>query len=223
MTRAELSEAVAAWEAIVAAVAEASFDRSSTAAPELRRACAAALAGGRAAIAAGGAGAVLAACFEAARMAGAPATFFSRIRAVAEGQAQAHAATQVIVSLAVRLALAAEAQALAETTFASRDDVDAALSRLRPAFESVIDATMAARESEAHKAFGQLYAAVVSDLTARARRMPRVVVYRMGLSLPALALANRLYGDAGRSGELAAENKVVHPLFMPVQGRALAI
>ncbi len=222
MTRTELNEAVLAWNAIVAALAATPFDRSAGQAPELTRACGAALSGGRAALASGSIGALLSACFDAARSAGPPPEFFSRVRAIAEAQKQIGRPSRVVVSLAVRLALAAEADALSRATFSSRDDVDAAMTRIRAGFEAIIDAAMLSRESDAFKAFGQLYASVVSDLTARARRMPRVVEYQTGLPLPSLSLANRLYADASRAGELAAENKAVHPLFMPAIGRALA-
>lgn len=222
MNRLELNEAVKAWGAVVEVLAATPFDRSAGTAPELRRACGVAVAGGRAAIASGSFGTILAACFEASRLSGPPAEFFSRVRSIAEAQTQTGLPAAAVVTLAVRLSLASEADALSRVEFKSRDDVDVALTRIRPGFEAVIDAAMANRESDAHKTFGQLYAAVVGDLTARARRMPRVVAYHTGLPLPSLALANRLYGDAGRAGELAAENKAVHPLFMPAQGRALA-
>jgi prophage DNA circulation protein len=66
-----------------------------------------------------------------------------------------------------------------------------------------------------------LHAAVTRDLTQRGRPLPRMVSYNTAASLPALALANRIYGDASRTDELIAENRAVHPLFMPAAGRAL--
>ena len=68
-----------------------------------------------------------------------------------------------------------------------------------------------------------LHGAVVRDLGARARPLPRIVPYSVATRLPLLTLANRLFGDAGRSEELLAENRdTVHPLFMPADGRALS-
>jgi prophage DNA circulation protein len=49
-----------------------------------------------------------------------------------------------------------------------------------------------------------------------------MVAYAFPDRRPVLAIAQALYGDAGRADELRAENKVVHPLFMPAAGRALS-
>ena len=60
------------------------------------------------------------------------------------------------------------------------------------------------------------------DLTERGRPLPRYVTFETGLPLPAVVLAHRLYQDAGRADELAAENDAAHPAFMPTAGRALS-
>ena len=52
--------------------------------------------------------------------------------------------------------------------------------------------------------------------------LPRMVSYTVGAVMPALTLANRIYADAGRADELAAENKIIHPAFCPREGRALS-
>jgi prophage DNA circulation protein len=44
--------------------------------------------------------------------------------------------------------------------------------------------------------------------------LPRMVSYQLPASLPALTVANLLYGDGARFDELIAENGTVHPAFM---------
>jgi prophage DNA circulation protein len=67
-----------------------------------------------------------------------------------------------------------------------------------------------------------LRSTVVRDLTQRARPLPAMVTFNLGPRLPALVIAQRLYADASREGELIQENAVVHPLFMLGSGQALA-
>ena len=59
-----------------------------------------------------------------------------------------------------------------------------------------------------------LSALLIQHLSATERELPRIVTYAMPINYPALALANRIYGDASRSDELADENETVHPAFM---------
>jgi prophage DNA circulation protein len=48
-----------------------------------------------------------------------------------------------------------------------------------------------------------------------------VVIVSTGVPMPSLWLANMLYGDAERAGELARRNRVIHPSFMPTDIEAL--
>jgi hypothetical protein len=222
MNRTDLAEALAIWREVVAAVAAAPIDRTTTEAAELRRACGVAQSGGRAAIQDHAFGAMLRAVFDGAGAAGAAPEFFSRVRAIAEAAAPASPIASTVANLAIRLALASEGAALAATTFTSRSQVEAALARVRDGFEAAIDSAMDERQGQAFAALSALYAAVARDLTERARALPRMVSYDAGVSQPSVTVAHRLYADASRAGALVAENAVVHPLFMPAQGRALA-
>ena len=222
MNRTDLAEALAIWRAVVAAVAAAPIDRTTTEAAELRRACGAAESGGRTAMQEYAFGAMLRATFDAAVAAGAAPEFFSRVRAVAEAASPASPIAATVANLAIRLALASEGAALAATAFTSRGQVEAALARVRDGFEAAIDSAMDERQGQAFAALSALYAAVARDLTERARALPRMVSYDAGVSAPSVTLAHHLYADATRADDLVAENAVVHPLFMPAQGRALA-
>ena len=59
-----------------------------------------------------------------------------------------------------------------------------------------------------------LSAALIQHLAATESQLPRIVSYQMPASLPALNVANFLYGDGARFDELIMENKTVHPAFM---------
>jgi prophage DNA circulation protein len=60
-----------------------------------------------------------------------------------------------------------------------------------------------------------LHAAVVRDLNTRAAKLPRTRSFTPSATVPALVLAQRLYGDATRADDIAARNFVRHPGFVP--------
>jgi prophage DNA circulation protein len=49
-----------------------------------------------------------------------------------------------------------------------------------------------------------------------------MVTYSFTTRMPSLWMVQRLYTDASRNDELIAENKPIHPLFMPSSGVALS-
>lgn len=127
-----------------------------------------------------------------------------------------------LARLTVRAALAEQARVSAGLDYDSRDDAvavrDALTRDLRDAATEAADAG----EDEAYGALKSLSAAVTRDLTRRGASLAPITRYRMGAVLPALTLAHRLYGDAGRADEVAARNRAAHPGFMPVRGEALS-
>lgn len=60
-----------------------------------------------------------------------------------------------------------------------------------------------------------LRAAVVQDLRTRATALPELSEYTPGARLPALVIAQRLYGDAARDAELVKRNRIRHPGRLP--------
>lgn len=60
-----------------------------------------------------------------------------------------------------------------------------------------------------------LRAQAVQDLNARGAQLPTLVEVSIPSSLPALALAQRLYRDATRADELVSRVVPIHPAFMP--------
>lgn len=164
----------------------------------------------------------LAACFEQARLAGATYAAIDAVRALAEDAAPSLPAGVAVKNFAVRMALAEEAQILSQTTFASRQDVDAALDQVNAAFDRAETVAADSLDNVAYRALIALHAAVANDLSTRARPLPRLVAYGFPQRMPALWIVQRLYQDGARAAELVAENKPVHPLFMPEAGLALS-
>jgi len=64
---------------------------------------------------------------------------------------------------------------------------------------------------EVYQAFQVLRHAVVSDLRQRAVARPGLSTYTPQVTLPALVVAHRLYGDATRADEICVRNGVRHP------------
>lgn len=83
------------------------------------------------------------------------------------------------------------------------------------------DAAADAAQDELFGAWGALAAAVQSDLTDRAARLPRLGQYSLSSSLPALVLSQRLYGTAAREPELVALAGIPHPMAMAAEGPLL--
>ena len=127
-----------------------------------------------------------------------------------------------VATAGVRFALGREARILAATTFTSSQDVFAAVAQINGAFEAAEEFAADNRDPAAYQALIALHAAVVRDLTTRGASLPALVTYRVARVLTSHALANRLYGDASRCDELRAENKIIHPAFMPPTGTALS-
>jgi prophage DNA circulation protein len=164
----------------------------------------------------------LAACFEQARVAGATYAPMDAVRATAEAFTPQMPAGVAVQNFSVRMALAELAQILSATTFTSRQDVDTALDAINASFDLAETVAADSLDNVAYRALIGLHAAVANDLSTRTRPLPRLVTYTFPQRMPVLWIAQRLYQDPSRAAELVAENKPVHPLFMPESGLALS-
>lgn len=77
-------------------------------------------------------------------------------------------------------------------------------------------------DDESYQALRALRSAVIADLDARATGLPALRTWELKDTLPALALAHRLYQDSGRADELVALVNPASPVFMPTTFTALA-
>ena len=161
-------------------------------------------------------------CFQLATYAGATLAGMERVRVAMAAATPTGLAGIAVANAGIRFALGREARILAATTFTSSQDVFAAIVATNAAFEAAEDFAADNRDPASYQALIAMHAAVTRDLTTRAISLPNLVTYTMARILTSHALANRLYGDASRCDELRAENKVIHPAFMPLRGTALS-
>lgn len=177
---------------------------------------------GLAQIQAGTLGLPLLEAFMLALPAGATYASLDRVRLALQAETPVSDAAAAVATAGLRFTLGRQARILAATTFPSSDAVMAALSRATDGFEAAEEYAADNRDPAAYQALIGLHAAVVHDLTTRACVLPKIVTYALPSGMTAHALANRLYGDAGRADELRAENGVAHPAFMPPTGTCLS-
>lgn len=214
--------AAATWATCVSVIVAARYDRSTLPAAALRQSAGAAIAARASLMLSLAFGSAAKGIVDAAYLAGVRHEGFRAAREAMVAMPASNGLCALVQSLFVRLCLAAEARALADTEFVSRQDVDAAIVAMRDAFEAVLDYAAERHDAEVFQTFSALYGDTILDLTERARALPKMASYATPESAPALRLACRLYGDAARAGELAAENRAINPIFMPAAGRALA-
>jgi prophage DNA circulation protein len=162
-------------------------------------------------------------CVDLARACGATLVTMERVRLAAVAYTPQSAPAEMTRDAMVRLTLAQEARIIGVTVFTSRDDVDAAANILNPAFEAAEEETADDLEAGNYMAMITLHGATTAFLADVGRQLPRVIAYSYAQVMPALRMAQRAYGDPTRSPQLISENGVVHPAFMPLQGRMLAV
>lgn len=120
-----------------------------------------------------------------------------------------------ILGLVRRHALARACEAASEINYDSYDAAAAERTRLADLLEAEIDLAADAGHDDEFRALSDLYAATSRDLTDRGATLRRVRYETLPQSIPALLLAQRLYGDATRADEIVARNGVRHPMFLP--------
>jgi prophage DNA circulation protein len=121
--------------------------------------------------------------------------------------------TAAMAAICRRVALVSLARASAAYQPSSYDDAAALRIVLAAAFDVEITAAGDAGEDQSYMALKALRAAVIQDLTTRGASLPTVVTFSCPLPLPSLVIAQRLYKDASRSDEIAAEAQAIHPAF----------
>lgn len=164
----------------------------------------------------------LANCFEQARLAGATFAAMDVVRSTAQALTPATPAGVAVQNFSVRMALAEEGQILAATTFTSRQQIDDYFDQINASFACAIDVAADNSDNVAYQALIALQAAISNDLGTRARPLPLMTTYSFPTRMPSLWMAQRLYQDPTRAGQLRQENQVIHPAFMPASGVALS-
>ena len=218
----ELDEAGAVLATMMKALSGTLVGASGLAAANLYYAIGDLLANGDMLLQSSALGTPLAAAFALSVTAGATVPDMELVRLAMTAQTPMTGAAIAVTNAGIQFALAAEVQILAATTFASTQDVDAALTLINDAFDPAEEYAADNHDPTVFQALIGAHAACVQDLTVRARPLPKLVTYTTPRPLTSHALAYRLFGDASRCDQLRNENRVIHPAFMPATGLALS-
>lgn len=119
-----------------------------------------------------------------------------------------------VVSLVRRAGIVAAARAAADVDFTSYNDAVATRAELAGVFEREIVAAGDAGDDTAYEALVTVRGAMIADITERGTPLSRLGSYTPPVTMPALVIAHRLYGDASRADEIAARNGLRHPGFV---------
>lgn len=112
--------------------------------------------------------------------------------------------------LVQRAAAIEAARAAAAIAYTSNDDAVA----IRDSIAGQIDALTDDAPDDVYAALNDVRAAMVRDITTRGADLARIVSFTPATTLPALAVAHALYGDAARDGEIVSRNRLRHPGFV---------
>jgi prophage DNA circulation protein len=128
-------------------------------------------------------------------------------------------ATAAVQRLTRQTAVIEAARQSAQASYASRADALATAATLLAAVDDEMEATDPVTGQPVgdgvYQALSALRAAVATDLRTRGARLPELVTYTPGATLPALVVAHRFYGDASRDQEIVERNAIRHPGFVP--------
>jgi len=162
-------------------------------------------------------------CLDLARMCSASLVTMDRVRKAALAEVPKYpGGTQTVLHI-VRLTLATESRIIADTAFRSREEVDEVADTINAAFAQTEEIAADSLDAGTYMLLIRLHGEVVSHLAGRGRQLPRIVPYVHQMVMPVLRLSQRAYGTATRYQELINENHVVHPAFMPREGKMLAV
>lgn len=126
-----------------------------------------------------------------------------------------------VAALFRRTAIAGLAQAVASWQPASFDDAQTMMQNVTALLDAEIETAADSGDDNSYAALRQMRNAVVQDLQARGGGLAALTRFEFNGNLPALVLAHRIYGDAGRADQLVLQVQPVNPLFMPATFDAL--
>ena len=162
-------------------------------------------------------------CLDLARQSKATIVTMDRVRKAALAEVPvSFPAVQTVLAI-VRLTLATEARIVAYMSFRSRDEVSEISTALNLAFSQTSEVAADDLDQGTYMALITLHGTVIKHLADRGRILPRVISYKYPMVMPALRMAQLAYTSGERYQELINENHVVHPAFMPREGKMLAV
>lgn len=142
---------------------------------------------------------------------GIPDTTPQRVREKSNRDSLAGLFRQVIVSEAVRMTV--------DSQFESYDSALAAREKLADLIDAQADA---ATDDDIFKALMTMRADLTRAVPGDGNSRARIVTYTPNITLPALVVAQELYGDASRADDIAARNHLRYPGFI-LGGRPIEV
>ncbi|BET09437.1 DNA circularization protein [Pandoraea sputorum] len=145
--------------------------------------------------------------------------------AVAPGSPIAAAQATMSNATGALLRRAAIAQIATTSTTYQPASVDDSVS-VRDTVVGLIDAEIQLAadqgEDDVYASLRALRQAVVDDFNGRGQGLAAITAFAFQGAIPSLVLANRIYRDVAREGELVTQANPVHPAFCPTSFKALA-
>jgi hypothetical protein len=160
-------------------------------------------------------------CFQLATDSGITVEWLDKILEQLISEEPSELVVVLVVQNMVLMALAQDGKIIAKTKFVSREDIDAMLLRMKNWFDVTRERAAEQRDNPNYQALNYLAGATVRYLADVARPLPRMLDFEV-LPQPALSLSQYLYQVGDRAEELVAENKIIHPLFLPNHVRGLS-
>lgn len=130
--------------------------------------------------------------------------------------------TKLVDLMVCQAAAAALTDAVSRYQPSSTDDAAARIAQIGPVLDGLAVAAADAGADDVHAALRDCRAAIVTMLRGAAATVAELQNFAFGEPLPALLLAQQIYGDATRAGQLVGQVNPVHPLFFPQSFEALA-
>lgn len=140
---------------------------------------------------------------------------FALVVGLSPARRQQRTNQQILVAAVRSAAACAAVRAAAAITFTSYDDAVGIRDGLADDIDRVALAAGDAGDDGGYLALQKLRLALVADVTVRGGSLARLRSMTLQAVEPALVIAQRLYGTAGRADEVVARNKISHPGFVP--------
>ncbi|MBN9143759.1 MULTISPECIES: DNA circularization N-terminal domain-containing protein [unclassified Novosphingobium] len=130
--------------------------------------------------------------------------------------------TALVDLMVCQAAAAALTDAVSRYQPSSTDDAAARIAQIAPVLDKLAVQAADAGADDVHAALRDCRAAIVVMLRDAAATAADLREFAFGQPLPALLIAQQLYGDATRADQLVGQVNPIHPLFFPLTFEALA-
>ena len=136
---------------------------------------------------------------------------FDEIEITTPSRQQEYDTQKALIDLVRATATIETARVAADMPYASYDQAAA----VRDELGDALDTLMETAEDEAYNALATLRADLATHLSSTSASLPRLVTFTPARSLPALVIAQQLYGDSTRDTEIIDRNDVRNPCLVP--------